>query len=396
MAADQFIPTDPPEEHTDDAAQVPPIPAAPRTPTGCFNTRAIDPGRIECLQILNASGHIEQGMDPGFSDETLKDVHRAMVLSRAFDARMLTMQRQGEMGTFAPNVGQEACMIGQVWPLTKDDWFAPSYRSFGAQIARGWPMDHLMKLWAGYHEGFAPPPGVNDYPFSIVIGSQVPPAVGTAMAMRRAGRSECVVVNFGDGAFSQGAVAESLNFAAVDKAPVVFVCENNGWAISTPLHKQTEVDALAVRGLGYGVPSIRVDGNDILAMMVAMRDACDRARSGEGPTLIEAVTFRMSLHTTADDPTVYRDEAHVDPWRKRCPIARLETLMMKQGAMAEGDGEAIRAECDQLVLAARDTFRAEAAAKPREVFDHLYASMPESLARQQDEYFKRLDRKGIE
>jgi TPP-dependent pyruvate/acetoin dehydrogenase alpha subunit len=364
--------------------------------TGAFNTRAIDPGRIECLQILNEHGQVEQGMDPGFNDETLRRVHRAMVLSRAFDSRMLTMQRQGEMGTFAPNIGQEACMIGQVWPLTKDDWFAPSYRSFGAQIWRGWSMEQLMKLWAGYHDGFAPPPGVNDYPFSIVVGAHVPPAVGTAMAMRRRNEANCVVVNFGDGAFSQGSIAESLNFAAVDKAPVVFVCENNGWAISTPMKKQTNVDSLAIRGMGYGVPSIRVDGNDMLAMMVAVRDAADRARRGEGPTLIEAVTFRMSLHTTADDPKVYRDDDEVTPWECRCPIKRFETWLTGRGLLDAEGCEAIKAQCEAEVLEARDAFRDNAKAKPREIFDYLYVDTPDVLLRQKAEYFKRLDRKGVE
>ena len=371
-------------------------PADPPPAPGTFNTRAIDPGRIECLQILNERGQVEQGMEPDFTPEQLLEVHRAMVLSRAFDSRMLTMQRQGEMGTFAPNIGQEACMIGQVWPLTKEDWFAPSYRSFGAQIWRGWSMERLMKLWAGYHEGFAPPPDVNDYPFSIVIGSQVPPAVGTAMAMRRRNEANCVVVNFGDGAFSQGAVAESLNFAAVDKAPVIFVCENNGWAISTPMVKQTRVDSLAIRGMGYGVPSIRVDGNDILAMMVATRDACARARRGEGPTLIESVTFRMSLHTTADDPTVYRDDADVTPWKGRCPIKRLETWLAGRGLLDADACARVKTECETQVLAARDAFRNSASAKPREIFDYLYVDTPDVLDRQKAEYFKRLDRKGVE
>ena len=370
--------------------------ATPPPTTGAFNTRAIDPGRIECLQILDEHGRIESGMEPDFTPEQLLQVHRAMVLSRAFDSRMLTMQRQGEMGTFAPNLGQEACMIGQVWPLTKDDWFAPSYRSFGAQIWRGWSMVHLMKLWAGYHEGFAPPSDVNDYPFSIVIGAQVPPAVGTAMAMRRRGEANCVVVNFGDGAFSQGAVAESLNFAAVDNAPCIFVCENNGWAISTPLIKQTRVESLAIRGMGYGVSSIRVDGNDILAMMTAMRDAANRARAGGGPTLVEAVTFRMSLHTTADDPSVYRDDASVTPWEGRCPIARFETWLQHTGLLDAEGCEAVKADCEAQVLAARNALREEAQAKPREIFDYLYVDTPDVLKRQQAEYFKRLDRKGVD
>jgi len=372
--------------------EVPPPPSS----SGGFDPHSIDLGRIECLQILNERGELDEGLNPAFSDDDLLRVHRAMVLSRAFDARMLAMQRQGQMGTFAPNLGQEACMIGQVWPLGAADWFSPSYRSFGAQIWRGWSMERLMTLWAGFHDGFPPPEGVNDLPFSIVIGSHVLPATGIAMGMRRAKDPHCVVVNFGDGAFSQGAVAEALNFAAVDKAPVVFVCENNGWAISTPLHKQSGTDIFAARGAGYGVHSIRVDGNDILAMMTVMQEACERARQGDGPTLVEAVTFRMSLHTTADDPKVYRDDALVEPWQERCPIRRMESWLIRTGRLEQADPDRIRQECEQEVLDARERFREEAKASPRTIFDHLYESIPQELEDQRMAYLRKLDSKGVE
>ncbi len=383
-------------ENPIDASRRPPEASPQRPPSDGFDPKSIDLGRIECLQILNERGELDEGLKPDFDDDDLRRVHRAMVLSRAFDARMLAMQRQGQMGTFAPSLGQEACSIGQVWPLGADDWFSPSYRAFGAQIWRGWSMERLMTLWDGYHEGFPPPEGVNDLPFSIVIGSHVLPATGIAMAMRRANDASCVVVNFGDGAFSQGAVAEALNFAAVEKAPVVFVCENNGWAISTPTTKQAGNDLLAARGVGYGVHAIRVDGNDILAMMTAMTEACDRARAGEGPTLVEAITFRMSLHTTADDPTVYRDEALVEPWKDRCPIRRFESWLVRTGRLDPTDGERIRQECEQEVLEARSRFRETAQARPREAFDYLYADIPPELETQRMAYLRRLDRKGVE
>ena len=370
--------------------------AAPPPRRDGLDRAAIDTGHIECVQILNEQGEVDQGLMLDLENEELLDLHRAMVLSRAFDARMLAMQRQGQMGTFAPNIGQEACMIGQAWPLGGQDWFSPSYRAFGAQIRRGWPMDRLMMLWAGYADGFPPPEGVNDLPFSIVIGSHVLPATGIGMAMRRANDPHCVLVNFGDGAFSQGAVTEALNFAAVDRAPVVFVCENNGWAISTPLIKQTAQPVLAMRGLALGIPSVRVDGNDILAMLTVAKEACDRARSGGGPTLIEAVTFRMSLHTTADDTTVYRDEALVEPWKARCPIRRFETWLIKSGRLLDAETTRIREECEQEVLDARERFRAEAKAHPREIFDHIFASLSPELEEQRMQYIRRLDRKGVE
>ena len=375
---------------------VDPSNSGPPLPTpGAMDTNATDLGQLETLQVLDENGQVDPARDPGLDSEELLGLHRAMVLSRAFDARMLTMQRQGEMGTFAPNLGQEACMVGQVWELTRQDWFSPSYRSFGAQILRGWPMEQLFMLWAGYHCGFPPPEGVNDLPFSIVIGSHVLPAVGIAMAIRRRKERDVVVVNFGDGAMSQGAISEAFNFAAVDEAPVVLVCENNGWAISTPSKYQFATDSLAVRGPGFGLPTIRVDGNDILAMIIAMREAITRGREGGGATFIEAMTYRMSLHTTADDPTVYREDAESEPWKKRDPINRFELYLKEQGLLSTEAAVEVRASCDAEVLEARERFRNMAKADPEGIFENLYVNMPPELERQREEYWKRLKRRGI-
>ncbi|MDG1137857.1 MAG: pyruvate dehydrogenase (acetyl-transferring) E1 component subunit alpha [Phycisphaerales bacterium] len=367
---------------------------SPNTPSA-MDTSRIDLGHIEVLQILNEYGEVDKGLEPDFSNERLLEVYRAMVLARAFDKRMMTMQRQGRMGTFAPNIGQEACIIGQVTSLTEDDWFAPSYRSFGAQIMRGWPMEHLMRLWAGFHDGFPPPNNVNDLPFSIVIGSHVLPAVGIGMGMKYKKKNNCVVVNYGDGASSQGAVSEALNFAAVYQAPVVFICENNGWAISTPTHKQTANEILASHGVAHGMLSIRVDGNDILAMMCATKEATDRARAGEGPTFIEAVTFRMSLHTTADDPTVYRNDEEVKVWEARCPMARFETYLKNKGVLDTDSIEQTLASCEEEVIKARDTFYEMPPADPTEIFEHLYETFPMELQKQRAEYMQRLRQKGV-
>ncbi|MGI9014324.1 MAG: pyruvate dehydrogenase (acetyl-transferring) E1 component subunit alpha [Phycisphaerales bacterium] len=347
---------------------------------------------IEDLRVMNEAGEITNpNRMPKLSREELLRVHRAMVLTRKLDIRMLAMQRQGEMGTFAPGLGQEATQIGQVFPLTKADWYAPSYRSFGAQLWRGWPIDQLMLLWDGFFEGFAPPADVNDLPFCIVIGSHVPTATGIAMGMKIRGASDCVLVNFGDGASSQGVVSEAFNFAAVYQSPVVFVLENNGWAISMRAETQVATESYAVRGVGFGIPSIRVDGNDVLAMITASREACERARAGNGPTLIEAVTYRMSVHTTADDPKVYRSENEVAAWEARCPIARFEKHLIGQKILSKDDCERIGRECEEQILAARESFRARASANPREVFDHIYAELPPELERQRAEYFRKLE-----
>jgi pyruvate dehydrogenase E1 component alpha subunit len=367
---------------------------SPNTPSA-MPTSLIDLGHIEVLQILNEYGEVDKGLEPNYSNERLLEIYRAMVLARVFDKRMVTMQRQGKMGTFAPNLGQEACIIGQVTSLTKDDWFAPSYRSFGAQIMRGWPMEHLMRLWAGFHDGFPPPEDVNDLPFSIVIGSHVLPAVGIGMGMNYKDNKDCVVVNYGDGASSQGAVSEALNFAGVYNAPVVFICENNGWAISTPTRKQTANQILASHGCAHGMPSIRVDGNDIFAMMSATEEATTRARNGEGPTFIEAITFRMSLHTTADDPTVYRDQEEVTVWESRCPIKRFETYLSNKSVLNAETIKETTESCEAEVIKARDAFYAMSPADPTDIFDYLYDVLPAELQEQRAEYLKRLKQKGV-
>jgi len=372
----------------------PPEPPTTKTPT--MGRKTIDLGKLDDLQILNEHGEVDETLDPDLPPDELKKIHRAMVLTRKLDIRMLAMQRQGEMGTFAPGMGQEATQIGQVYPMQQQDWFSPSYRSFGAQLWRGWTLEGLLLLWAGYFEGFEIPEGVNDLPFSIVIGSHVLPATGIAMAARSRGDDAVVVTNFGDGASSQGAVNEALNFASVFRAPVVFVLENNGWAISVPVEKQAGIREFARRGSGFGIPSIRVDGNDILGMIVASTEAVKHAREGDGPYLIEAVTYRMHVHTTADDPKVYRSEDEVKAWEKKDPIARLETYLKNKGILADEDFERIGKECEQEVLDARENFRTRAKPNAREVFDFMYEQMPPELKEQQEEYFRKLDRKGVE
>lgn len=356
----------------------------------------IDLGRIDDLRILDEDGRADESLDPKLPADELKRIHRAMVLTRKLDERMLRMQRQGQMGTFAPGLGQEATQIGQVYPLTRDDWYSPSYRSFGAQLWRGWTIEGLLLLWDGFFEGFAVPDGVNDLPFSIVIGSHVAPAVGVAIGMRTRGDRNVMLTSFGDGASSQGIVAEAMNFAAVYKAPCVFVCENNGWAISVPAVKQAGVRELARRGPAFGMPAIRVDGNDILAMIVATQQAVEHARSCNGPYFIEAETYRMSLHTTADDPKVYRGDDEVKQWESKCPIARFEAYLQDKGVLSEADCERLATECEQEVLAGREAFRKRAQAKPREIFDYMFDELPAELRDQREEYFRKLDRKGIE
>lgn len=350
---------------------------------------------VEELSILDEQGRADEALDPKLPSETLLKMYRYMVLTRKLDERMILMQRQGQMGTFAPNRGQEAIQIGSILPLRHDDWYSPSYRSFGAQIWRGWTIDQLLLLWAGFFEGFALPPGVNDMPMSIVIGSHVPMAVGLGMAINYRGGDQVVLVNFGDGATSEGDVSESLNFAAVFKAPVIFLCENNQYAISTPLKRQVGVRTLAQRGIGFGIPSLRVDGNDVLAMAVATREAIDRGRRHEGPTFIEAMTYRLEMHTTADDPKVYRSDDEVRQWEKKDPIIRFEKYLRGRGVLDDTKQDSITAEVDAELQAARERFAARAIPRPHEVFDFTYGRVPRELEEQKAEYLARLKRLGV-
>lgn len=369
----------------------------PLPPRKSIDDASIDLGSIPNIQIIDEHGNVhDPTLEPDLDAAELLRIHRAMVLTRKLDERMLAMQRQGEMGTFAPGYGQEATEIGQVYPLTGKDWFAPSYRSFGAQIWRGWSIEQLLLLWDGFFEGFPPPPGVNDLPFSIVIGSHPPVATGIAMGIRTTKSEGVVLTNFGDGAMSQGVVSEAMIFAATFKAPIVFVVENNGYAISMPVQKQTAADHFAGRGPGLGIPSMRVDGNDVLAMIAATQQAVDRARRGGGPTLVEAVTYRMSLHTTADDPRVYRSDAEVEYWTTRDPLRRFEIYLKNKGVIDDGRIEATVDDCDREVRAAREAFRQRAKANPRDIFDFVYEEMPPELQAQKREYLAKLKRKGIE
>jgi len=376
-------------------AATPPAGKVPVRIDGCA-AETINLGSIDVLQVLDETGAVvNPSLDPRLSDDELLRVYRGMVRSRRLDLRMLAMQRQGEMGTFAPGLGQEATQIGQVYPMTSRDWYSPSYRSIGAQVWRGWTMEQLLLLWDGYFAGFAIPEGVNELPFSIVIGSHVPVATGVAMGIRMRKDDGVVVTNFGDGASSQGAVAEAFNFAAVYKAPIVFIVESNGWAISTPIERQAGNSVLAARGVGFGMPAVRVDGNDVLGMIAACSRAIDHARSGHGPFLVEAVTYRMSLHTTADDPKVYRKEEEVNAWEAKCPIRRFEQYLKGKALLDDASIAHINEEIESEVTAARDRFRELAVARPGEIFDFIYAQLPEDLGEQKAEYRERLKRKGV-
>jgi pyruvate dehydrogenase E1 component alpha subunit len=336
--------------------------------------------QVEYLSILDSDGNLDASLEPDLSPAELKRLYRAMLLGRRLDERMMRLQRQGRIGTFAPIKGQEASQLGAVSTLRPTDWMVPSFRETAAMIWRGWPIDRLLLFFAGYLEGGRPGDDQRDLPITIPVATQLPHAVGLAYAAQYRGDDVVVMAFFGDGATSEGDFHEALNFAGVWHVPVVFVCQNNQWAISVPLKKQTHSRTIAQKALAYGMPGLQVDGNDVLAVYAACREAVDRARAGDGPTLLECVTYRLGLHTTADDPTKYRSPEEVEAWEKKDPLTRFATHLEKKSLLEEGLEAAVDAE----IAAAVARFEATGPADPLTMFDHVYAQAPPDLASQRE------------
>jgi len=336
---------------------------------------------IEHLSILDADGNLDSALEPPIPPEELKRLHRTMLLARRFDERMLRLQRQGRIGTFAPIKGQEAAQLGSVATLRRTDWMVPSFRETASMLWRGWPMEQVLLFFAGYLEGGRPADDQRDLPVCIPVGTQLPHAVGLAYAAQYRGDDAVVMVYCGDGATSEGDFHEAMNFAGVWHVPVVFVVQNNRWAISIPLKKQTHSRTIAQKALAYGFPGIQVDGNDVLAVYAASREAVERARRGDGPTLIECVTYRLGVHTTSDDPTKYRSAEEVAAWERKDPLTRFSAYLQKRSLIDPGLEERIDEEIGRAVRA----FEATAAADPLAMFDHAYAARPAHLEAQRAE-----------
>ena len=346
--------------------------------------------QVEYLSILDSDGNLDTSLEPDIPAEDLKRLHRGMLLGRRLDERMIRLQRQGRIGTFAPIKGQEASQVGAVFTLRPGDWTVPSFRETAAMLWRGWPIEKLLLLFAGYLEGGQPAPGQNDLPITIPVATQLPHAVGLAYAAQYRGDDAVVMAFCGDGATSEGDFHEALNFAGVWHVPVVFVVQNNQWAISVPLKKQTHSRTLAQKALAYGLPGLQVDGNDVLAVSVACREAVDRARAGDGPTLIECVTYRLGVHTTADDPTKYRSAEEVEAWERKDPLTRFGAYLEKKSLLEDGLAEALDAE----IAAAVQRFEARGAANPLTMFEHAYGEQPPHLEAQRAAVAERLSSGG--
>jgi pyruvate dehydrogenase E1 component alpha subunit len=315
-----------------------------------------------------------------------------MVLTRDVDTELVNLQRQGELALYASCRGQEAAQVGAAACLRKTDWLFPQYRELGVYLVRGIPAVHVGAVWRGTWHGGLDFTEKCCAPISIPIGTQALHAVGAAMAAQRLGEDSTTVAFIGDGATSAGDVHEALNLAAVFKAPCVFYVQNNQWAISVPLQKQTAAPSIAHKAIGYGMPGVRVDGNDVLACYAVMAEAAACARAGGGPTLIEAVTYRLGSHTTSDDPTRYRSQEELDHWTALDPIPRYQRYLAGQGLWSDRLDARVAARCKRLRAELRDAVSGGPDIDVDEVFTTVYAEITPELEAQRQQLLAELAR----
>jgi 2-oxoisovalerate dehydrogenase E1 component alpha subunit len=324
---------------------------------------------------------------PAFASDTslLIALYRAMVLARAFDLKAVSLQRTGRLGTYAVALGQEAVAAGVASAMRTEDVLLPSYRDNAALLWRGVKMEEILLYWGGDERGnlFSGP--AHDFPYCIPVGSQAPHAAGAAYAFKLRNEPRVAVCFFGDGATSKGDVWEAMNFAGVRKLPVLFVANNNQWAISVPLRLQTASETLAQKAIAAGFPGEQVDGNDVIAVRAAAEEAIAAARVGEGPRLIEALTYRLGDHTTADDAARYRPPEEVQARWKEEPIARLRAYLVSQNTWTKAQEEALASDCQTRVDAAVERYLATSAQAPVTIFNHLYAELPDAYTKQRQE-----------
>jgi len=338
---------------------------------------------IEYREVLAADGSVDESLLPtDLSDDELLELYRQMKRARRLDERAISLQRRGELGTYAPCTGQEAAQVGSAMAMAEDDWFVPSFREQAAALALGGRPTDVFAYAMGLEEGATIPEGTNALPPAIPVGSQPLHAVGIGWAEAMRDSDRAAVTYFGDGATSQGDVYEAMNFAGVYDAQTVFCCQNNQYAISTPRRVQTRAETLAQKAVAAGIESVQVDGNDVLGTYAAVRDALAAARRGE-PVLVEALTYRRRMHTTSDDPTHYRTREEESEWEAKDPIVRYEAYLRAEGLLDDERVGAIDEEIEAELDDAIDEAKAVAAdADPADMFRYAYEEMPGPLRRQ--------------
>jgi pyruvate dehydrogenase E1 component alpha subunit len=349
---------------------------------------------VQRVEVMDLEGNVDETLMPDLSGDEIRRLHEHMVLVRQFDERMFKLQRQGRLGTFARVTGQEGAHVTAAFALRDEDWMVPAFREAGAFLLRGMTMEHFLQYWGGDERGNVFPEGVRMLPASIPVGTHMLHAVGIAWAMRQKGEKAAVLTSFGDGATSEGDFSEAMNLAGVFRVPVVFFCQNNQWAISVPYHKQTAACTVAQKAVGFGMPGTQVDGNDVFAVYREVHAALERARQGDGPSLVEAYTYRVTDHTTSDDARRYREEETVALWKERDPILRLARYMKQRGLLDDEREVALRAEADRRVAEAVNAFEALEPPSPDEIFAHVYEEITPPLAEQLAGLRRRIEGRG--
>lgn len=351
----------------------------------------------ELVQIVGLDGSYDEGSEPPLAEKALLKMYQYMVLVRVLDTRGMALQRQGRIGFYVPSHGEEAVQVGSASALTPEDWIVPAYREQGALLLRGFPLRKLMAQLYGNRED--PVKGrqmPNHFSYregrfvttSSPVGTQIPIGAGLGWAARLRKEPVVALTYFGDGATSQGDFHAALNFAGVFRANAVFVCKNNQWAISVPVTKQTASESIAIKAEAYGFSGVRVDGNDVLAVYAATKEAVDRARDGGGPTLIEAVTYRMGPHTTSDDPSRYRSEEELEEWKEKDPLLRFQRYLRVKGIWSEELEAQVRQEAEDQVNAAVEWAEDVGPVDPETLFDDVYGETPWNLREQREELLR--------
>ena len=350
---------------------------------GDFLIKKVYEASINYLQIMDENGNVDMQLFPqGIDDNKIIEMYRFMALARAMDAKVLSLQRQGRAVTYGPLLGEEATQIGSAYAMREGDFFVPTFRQHGVYIVRGLPLDKFFIFAKGYEDGVSKSEDVGGTPEIVPVSTQLPHAAGIAYAKKYRKEDSAVITYVGDGGTSEGDFYEAINFAGLFKVPMVLIIENNQWAISVPRKKQTAAETLAQKALAGGVPCMQVDGNDVLAVYKATKDAIDNSKAG--PTVIECITYRMSLHTTADDPTKYRPDSEVEAWKPKDPMLRVRKYLEKKGLWDDQKEQQMNADNSRTIDAAvekAEQFKMD----PNSMFNNVYSLMPDVLKEERDE-----------
>lgn len=354
-----------------------------------------NPLKKQILEVLNFEGNIvNEKLDPKLDKDLLLKMYKTMLFGRVTDTKVIQYQRQGRMLTYAPIKGQEAAQVAPIASLDKKDWMVPAFRELAGMLYKGAPLKQLFLYWYGNEEGNRFEKDVRILPISVPVASQINHGAGIAYASKIQKKDEVVLAFVGDGGTSNGEFHESINFAATKKLPLIIVIQNNQWAISTSRKIQTSSETLAQKAVAYGIPGIQVDGNDPLAMYIATKEARERALKGDGPTLIEAVTYRLEAHTTSDDPTIYRSKEDLEYWEKRDPLIRFKKYLIEKKYLTESQNTKFSKEFNDEVNKVFKEVENSGLIPLENIFKYNYATMPKDLEEQLNDYKTYLEKEG--